>query len=99
MTQGLLPERVLALMTPEAVIPAALFLVSDDSPKRTILSAVAGGFSRIVIQETAGVFLPEGERTPEAIAARYAEISDLSTVSHCEEPGGPGLRFVKMASE
>ena len=77
---------------------AALFLVSDDAPRRTILSACAGGYARVVIQETAGVFLPEGERTPEAIAARFGEICDLSTAMHCEEPGGPGMRFVRQAA-
>lgn len=98
MTEGLMPEPVLALLTPESVTPAALFLVSDDAPRRTILSACGGGYARVVLQETAGVFLPEGERTPEAIAARFGEICDLSTVIHCEEPGGPGMRFIKQAA-
>jgi NAD(P)-dependent dehydrogenase (short-subunit alcohol dehydrogenase family) len=99
MTAGLLPESMLALMTPETVTPAALFLVSEAAPRRTILSAMAGGFSRIVIEETAGVFLPEAERSPEAIAAAFAQISDLETAALCEEPGGPGMRFLKMAAE
>jgi len=98
MTQGLMPEAVLALLTPESVTPAALFLVSDDAPRRTILSACAGGFARVVIQETEGIFLPEAERTPEAIAARFGTINDLSTVIHCEDPGGPGMRFVTQAA-
>jgi NAD(P)-dependent dehydrogenase (short-subunit alcohol dehydrogenase family) len=98
MTAGLLPEAALALMTPESVTPAALFLVSDDAPARTILSAVAGGYSRIVIQETQGVYLPEAERTPEAIAARFEEITNLDGALHSEEPGGPGLRFLKCAA-
>jgi len=99
MTQGLLPDAALALMTPEAVTPAALFLVSENAPRRTILSATAGGYSRIVIEETAGVFIPRDERTPEAVAAAYGQISDLKTASLCEEPGGPGMRFLKMAAQ
>jgi NAD(P)-dependent dehydrogenase (short-subunit alcohol dehydrogenase family) len=98
MTQGLLPEPALALMNPESVTPAALYLVSDQAPRRTILSAVAGGYSRIVIEETRGVYLPAGERTPESIAARFDEISDLTAAIHCEDPGGPGLRFLKLAA-
>jgi NAD(P)-dependent dehydrogenase (short-subunit alcohol dehydrogenase family) len=98
MTEGLMPEAVLALLTPESVTPAALFLVSDDAPRRTILSACAGGFARVVIQESAGVFLPQGERTPESIAARFGEICDLSNAIHSEEPGGPGMRFVRQAA-
>jgi NAD(P)-dependent dehydrogenase (short-subunit alcohol dehydrogenase family) len=99
MTQGLLPEAALALMAPEDVTPAALFLVSDDAPRRTILSAVAGGYSRVVIQETQGIFLDKDERTPESISARFGEISNLANAIHCEDPGGPGLRFVKMAAQ
>jgi NAD(P)-dependent dehydrogenase (short-subunit alcohol dehydrogenase family) len=98
MTRGLLPDAALALMTPESVTPAALFLVSDDAPRRTILSAVAGGFSRILIAETAGVFLPEQERTPEAIAAIFDQISDLGTAQVWEEAGGAGMRFLKQAA-
>jgi hypothetical protein len=93
-----MPEPVLALLTPESVTPAAVFLVSDDAPRRTILSACAGGYARIVIQETAGVFLPAAEQTPEAIAAHFGEICDLTAAIHCEEPGGPGMRFVLQAA-
>jgi NAD(P)-dependent dehydrogenase (short-subunit alcohol dehydrogenase family) len=98
MTQGLLPEAALSLMSPESVTPAAVFLVSEQAPRRTILSAVAGGFSRIVIEETRGVYLPEGERTPENIAARWEEITNLDGTIHSETPGGPGLRFLKLAA-
>ena len=98
MTEGLMPEAALALMAPESVTPAALFLVSEQAPSRTILSAVAGGYSRIVIQESRGVYLPQGERTPEAIAERFDEIANLDGAIHSEQPGGPGLRFLELAA-
>jgi len=98
MTQDLLPQAALALMTPEAVTPAALFLVSDDAPRRTILSAAAGGFSRILIAETEGVFLPEQERTPEAIAAQFGRISDLATATVYEDGAAPGMKFLRQAA-
>jgi NAD(P)-dependent dehydrogenase (short-subunit alcohol dehydrogenase family) len=98
MTEGLMPEAALALMAPESVTPAALFLVSEQAPSRTILSAVAGGYSRIVIQESRGVYLPQGERTPEAIAGRFDEIANLEGALHSEQPGGPGLRFLELAA-
>jgi hypothetical protein len=44
------------------------------------------------------VFLPVAERTPETIAARFSEICDLSAAIHSEEPGGPGMRFVRQAA-
>jgi NAD(P)-dependent dehydrogenase (short-subunit alcohol dehydrogenase family) len=98
MTQALLPEAALALLTPEAVTPAALFLVSDDAPRRTILSAAAGGFSRILIAETEGVFLPEGERTPEAIAALFGRISDFLTATVHEDGAASGMKFLRQAA-
>ena len=52
-----------------------LYLVSEDAPSRTILCAGAGGFARTMIYETAGIHLDEAERTPENIAARFADIS------------------------
>jgi hypothetical protein len=98
MTQDLLPQAALALMTPEAVTPAALFLVSDDAPRRTILSAAAGGFSRILIAETEGVFLPEQQRTPEAIAAQFDRISDIASATVYEDGAVPGMRFLRLAA-
>jgi hypothetical protein len=98
MTEGLMPEAALALMTPESVSAAAVFLVGEEAPRRTILAAIAGGYSRIVIQETRGVYLRKGERTPEAIAARFGDIADLAGAIHSEQPGGPGLRFLQMAA-
>lgn len=98
MTQGLLPDTALRLMQPESVSAAALFLVSEQAPRRTILAAIAGGYSRIVIQETRGVYLSEGDRTPETIAARFGEISDLTDAIYSEQPGGPGLRFLQLAA-
>ena len=85
-------------LSSESVSPAALFLVSEEAPRRTILAAIAGGYSRIVIQETRGVYLREGERTPETIAARFGEIADLTGAIHSEQPGGPGFRFLQLAA-
>ena len=76
MTEGLLSPVAAELMTPELVTPGVLFLVSEDAPSRVILGAGAGVFAVTHIGETPGVYLDESERTPETIAARFAEISD-----------------------
>jgi hypothetical protein len=44
------------------------------------------------------VYLREGERTAETIAARFGDIADLSGAIHSEQQGGPGLRFLQMAA-
>ncbi len=78
MTEGLIPPDILALMKPEAITPAVLYLLSENAPTRTIMGAGAGSFSVVRIVESAGINLPEDEWTPEAVAARFAEIGDLA---------------------
>lgn len=75
MTEALIPAPMLSLMRPEAITPGVLFLASKDAPSKVILSAGAGTFAVTKVIETAGVFLAEAERTPEAIAAQFNEIS------------------------
>jgi hypothetical protein len=76
MTEGLIEEKAFALLTPETVTPAVLFLVSEDAPTRTILAAGAGAFAVAKIVETEGMWLPEADQTPEGIAANWAQISE-----------------------
>lgn len=78
MTAGLISDETAALLSPENVTPAVLYLVGEEAPSRMIMGAGAGVFAVTHIRETQGVFLPEGERTPEGIARRIAEISDDS---------------------
>lgn len=81
MTEGLMPENLLALLTPEAVTPALLYIVSENSPNRTIITAGAGTYARTIIYETGGKWLPEADRTPEKIAELWDEIADPATQS------------------
>jgi len=79
MTEGLLSPEEAALLSPESVTPAVLFLASEHAPSRVILGAGAGVFAVTRIEETQGVYLDDAERSPEAIAARWAEISGAAT--------------------
>ena len=65
-------------MKPEAITPAVEFLLSEDAPTRTIMGAGAGSFAVIKMLETEGINLPQSEWTPDAVAAHFAEISDMS---------------------
>ena len=98
MTEALLPKPVLGLMTPEAVTPAALFLVSEDAPRRTILNATAGGFSRTLVHETEGVYLHDNERTPERVAELFAQISDETGQHLYRDGGGQVMKFITKAA-
>ena len=76
MTEGLLPEQVLAQIQPEAVVPAMLVLAHESAPTRTILCAGAGTFEAAHITLTQGIHLGLGADVPEQLAARLAEVTD-----------------------
>ena len=99
MTEGLLPDEALELLTPESVSAGLVFLVSDDAPSRTILAAGAGGYAVTRIYETEGISVPPTEQTPETIAARFAEISDPDGQQALEEGSVQTIKFVTKASQ
>ena len=74
-----------------------LFLASEDAPSRVIMGAGAGVFAVTHIGETPGVYLDEAERTPEGIAARFAEISDRATAVPLENALQQTFKFASAA--
>jgi NAD(P)-dependent dehydrogenase (short-subunit alcohol dehydrogenase family) len=89
MTAGLNSPAVDKYLSAESVSAAVVYLVSEQcTASGQILQAHAGGYSRLHMFETEGVqFDPELPITPEMIAARYDEISDLATAT----PTTPGI--------
>lgn len=98
MTADLMTPDVLALLEPEAVTPAAIFLASEDAPNRHILAAGAGVFAKVVIVETAGVFLPEGRRDAEHVAASWEQISDTTGERELQAGGEQTMKFLQKAA-
>lgn len=89
MTEGLMSEDVLAQLKPEYVTPGVMNLVKEDAPTGMILSAGAGAFSMARIVETEGVFVGQGEAlTAEAVAAKWDQITDVSTTKPAFKSGG-----------
>jgi NAD(P)-dependent dehydrogenase (short-subunit alcohol dehydrogenase family) len=76
MTEDLFPPEAFAAFAPENVAPAALFLVSEDAPSNAIVGAGAGVFQSAYVTLTPGVLLAPDDRTPEGIAAHWAQITD-----------------------
>ena len=99
MTEDLISADMLALMTPELITPGLLYLVSQDAPTRTILCAGAGAFAVARIVETKGAYIPENERTPETVAARFAEIADTTEAQALESALQQTDKFVNMAAK
>lgn len=99
MTEGLISEEVRDLLTPESISPGLLYLVGEAAPSRTILCAGAGAFAVTRIFETRGIYLPEAQRTPEAIAARFKEISDMTGARPLEGAFEQTVKFARLAAE
>ncbi len=76
MTEGLMSEEVLAALKPEAVVPAMLVMVAENSPTRTILCAGAGTFEAAHITMTQGVHIGLSGDAPELLAAKLAEVTN-----------------------
>jgi NAD(P)-dependent dehydrogenase (short-subunit alcohol dehydrogenase family) len=98
MTEALIPKNIVALMTPESVAPAAVYLASDSAPNRVILNATAGGFSRTYIRETVGVHLSGADCSAEGLAAHFDAISDPTGEQLYLDGGQQVNKFVGRAA-
>ncbi len=96
MTEGLIPPDALALMKPEAITPAVLYLLSEDAPTRTIMGAGAGSFAVIKVVETVGLNLPQAQWTPDDIAANFSKICDMS---NAQDLGGAFFQTFKYIEQ
>lgn len=99
MTEGLLPEAAMKLMTVESVTAGLVFLVNDNAPTKTILCAGAGGYSLTKLNETQGIYLPPDQQSADTIAENYSKISDPANQVPMENGAAQTIRFVTMANE
>ncbi|PZQ61254.1 MAG: 3-oxoacyl-ACP reductase [Sphingomonas taxi] len=76
MTEDLFPADALATFAPEKVVPAALFLVSEDAPSNQIVGAGAGVVQACHIALTPGVALRGDDLSPEGVARHWEAITD-----------------------
>ena len=76
MTDGLMPDEVFELLSPDAVSPAVVFLASEDAPSRAIICAGGGSFAVHKVFETVGVSLRPDKLSAEGIADAWDAISD-----------------------
>src|SRR3979411_3104668 len=98
MTEELLPPQALRLMKPEAITPAVLYLLAEDAPTRTIMGGGAGSFAVIKIMETEGINLPQSNWHPDAVAAHFAEISDMGKAKALEGAFQQTQKYVGQAA-
>jgi NAD(P)-dependent dehydrogenase (short-subunit alcohol dehydrogenase family) len=76
MTEGLFPEPVFKLLSPESVSPAIVFLAGPDAPSRKVIAAGGGSFAVFKGFETVGVNLLPDDVTAEGVAAAWEAINN-----------------------
>ena len=98
MTEGLVPEPALKLMTPESVTAGLVVLAAEAAPERTILCAGAGGYAATRIYETPGLYLPPEEQTAEHVMANLDKICSPDGQEPFEEGSSQTFKFLKYAA-
>ena len=99
MLEGLIPDAMAGLLNTDAVAAGLVYLVSEDGPSRTILSAGAGTFAVARIYETAGVSLLPDEVTPEGVAAHWDEIAATDGQAELQMGSQQTEKFVIKAAD
>jgi NAD(P)-dependent dehydrogenase (short-subunit alcohol dehydrogenase family) len=79
MTEDIFPEEAFKAFKAENVVPAALYLVSDEAPTNAIVGAGAGVYQSAWVMMNEGVLLPKAEHTVEGFAAAWSKISDTAS--------------------
>ena len=97
MTENLVPEPALKLMSVESVTAALVFLANDHAPERMILCAGAGGYSVAQLYETQGMYLPVAEQTADMVAANIDKISDPAEQRVLKTGAEQTMHFLQMA--
>lgn len=100
MTESLMPQAMLDALKPEYVTPGVMNLVKEDAPTGMVLSCAAGAFSMAQIRETKGAYVGVGDAlTAEAVAAKWDEITDTTTMTPFDNGGGHTGNFIKLIQE
>lgn len=99
MTEDLMPEAALELLRPDSVTPAVVFMASKDAPTRQIIAAGAGVFARVVIQETAGVFLPADQCDADHVASAWSDIANSDDQVELQAGGEQTMKVLQKAAD
>lgn len=97
MLDGLVDQQASEVLTVESVSAGLVFLASEQAPSRLVLCAGAGGYAAARIVETAGIYLPLEQQTPENVAQHLEQILDLAQADLHNEGNQQTLKFVDKA--
>lgn len=99
MTESLMPQHALDLLTVDSVTAGLIPLVCDDAPNRLIMCAGAGGYAATKVFETPGIHLGPNEQTAENVMANLDKICDSSDQEEYTSGGQQTMKFVGNAAK
>ena len=99
MTEGLMPQAALDLLTVESVSAGLVPLVCEEAPNRLILCAGAGGFAATKVYETQGIHLRPEEQTGENVLAQIKKIRDEQGQEEYTSGASQTMKFVTNAAK
>jgi len=99
MTEGLIPEAVFQMLSPESVSPGVVFLASEAAPSRTVLCAGGGSFAVYKGFETEGINLAPEQLSAEGVAAAWDRITDQGSMRELKAGFEQTQKFAAQAAE
>ena len=97
MTEGLFPEPIFDLLSPESVSPGVVFLSSSDAPSRIVLAAGGGSFAVFKGFETEGINLHPDSLNPEGVAKNWQAISSEEGMNESQTGAEQTEKFARQA--
>ena len=76
MMEGIVPQDMLELLSPDMVSPAVLALASEHAPNRAVICAGAGSFEQAHITLTRGIHVGNGFDAAEKLLAQLTTVGD-----------------------
>ena len=99
MTEDIMPAELLKRLAPETVVPAALYLVSEDAPNRVILAAGGNGFERAYITLTRGIHVGGDGLNAETVGQQFEAISNREGELIPESARGQSMVALGLSSQ
>ena len=99
MTESLMPQEALDLLTVDSVTAGLIPLVCDGAPNRLIMCAGAGGYAATKVFETSGIHLAPNEQTAENVMINLDKIRDSTKQEEYTSGGQQTMKFVGNAAK
>lgn len=99
MTEGLFPEAVFKLMSPESVSPVVVFLSGPEAPSRKIICAGGGSVAVFKGFESEGLSLFPDGMTAEGIATAWEQINDEQDMRELQAGFEQSEKFAGQATK